>query len=137
MSAITIPARQCGKSFTDLQARLLNALFDAGGTMTCHELETRLRVTRRDLWHAIRAQAVLGNVENAGDIALTSAARAAIAAGRSMARRTFVVTEEYRATRRAKDTTAPSLPSWPVILPCLIVAFATLFSLCLLGWPGA
>lgn len=67
----------------DVQARLLNALYDAAHPMSVTELETQLRVTRRDLWSAIRAQAVLGNVRKGQPLELTAAARAAIAAGRS------------------------------------------------------
>ena len=67
----------------NVQARLLNALYDATHPMSVTELETQLRVTRRDLWSAVRAQAVLGNVRKGQPIELTAAARAAIAAGRS------------------------------------------------------
>ena len=67
----------------DVQVRLLNALFDATHPMSVTELETQLRVTRRDLWSAVRAQAVLGNVRKGQPLELTAAARAAIAAGRS------------------------------------------------------
>ena len=67
----------------DVQVRLLNALYDATHPMSVTELETQLRVTRRDLWSAIRAQAVLGNVRKGQPLELTAAARAAIAAGRS------------------------------------------------------
>ena len=67
----------------NVQARLLNALFDATRPMSVTELETQLRVTRRDLWSAVRAQAVLGNVRKGQPLELTAAARAAIAAGRS------------------------------------------------------
>lgn len=71
-------------SFTkDVQARLLNALYDTAHPMSVTELEIQLRVTRRDLWSAIRAQAVLGNVRKGQPLELTAAARAAIAAGRS------------------------------------------------------
>ncbi|GLV28476.1 hypothetical protein TomTYG75_09980 [Sphingobium sp. TomTYG75] len=67
----------------DAQARLLNALFDATHPMSVTELETQLRVTRRDLWSAVRAQATLGNVRKGQPLELTAAARAAIAAGRA------------------------------------------------------
>lgn len=67
----------------NVQARLLNALYDAARPMSVTELETQLRVTRRDLWSAVRAQAVLGNVRKGQPLELTAAARAAIAAGRS------------------------------------------------------
>jgi hypothetical protein len=84
MPVITMPARQCGKSFAaDVQARLLNALFDTGHAMSITELETQLRVTRRDLWTAIRAQALLGNIRKGQPLELTASARVAIQAGRS------------------------------------------------------
>ena len=67
----------------NVQARLLNALYDAAHPMSVTELETQLRVTRRDLWSAVRAQAVLGNVRKGQPLELTAAARAAIAAGRA------------------------------------------------------
>ncbi|MFC4593765.1 hypothetical protein [Sphingobium tyrosinilyticum] len=67
----------------NVQARLLNALFDAAHPMSVTELQIQLRVTRRDLWSAVRAQAVLGNVRKGQPLELTAAARAAIAAGRS------------------------------------------------------
>lgn len=66
-----------------VQARLLNALYDATHPVSVTELETQLRVTRRDLWSAVRAQAVLGNVRKGQPLELTAAARAAIAAGRA------------------------------------------------------
>lgn len=82
-----LPARQCGKTFTHLQTleiRLLNALFDAPDPMSVTELETALRCTRRDLWRAIRQQAMLGNIKKGQPVALTSSARSAVVAGRMM-----------------------------------------------------
>lgn len=84
MPVVTIPARQCGKSFAmDKQARLLNALFDASQPLSVSELEAQLRITRRDLWSAIRAQANVGNLRKGQPLELTAAARVAIAAGRT------------------------------------------------------
>lgn len=89
MPANSTPARQGSRIIANaffavnLQMRMLNALFDAAHQMSVTELETQLRVTRRDLWSAIRAQAVLGNVRKGQPLELTAAARAAIAAGRS------------------------------------------------------
>lgn len=89
MPATNTPAQQGRRIIADaffsvnLQMRMLNALFDAARPMSVTELETQLRVTRRDLWSAVRAQAVLGNVRKGQPLELTAAARAAIAAGRS------------------------------------------------------
>lgn len=84
MPAVPMPARQCRPTFAqNVQARLLNALFDATRPMSVTELETQLRVTRRDLWSAIRAQAMLGNLRKGQPVELTAAARVAIGAGRA------------------------------------------------------
>jgi len=88
MPAITMPARQCGKTVADamfsvhLQMRLLSALFEANRAMSLTELETQLRCTRRDLWQAIRAQANLANIKRGQPIELTTSGHIAVAAGR-------------------------------------------------------
>ena len=89
MPANSTPAQQGRRIIADaffsvnLQMRMLNALYDAAHPMSVTELETQLRVTRRDLWSAVRAQAVLGNVRKGQPLEITAAARAAIAAGRA------------------------------------------------------
>ena len=85
MPVFTMPADQCGKSAfaQQAQARLLNALFDARHPLSVSELETQLRITRRDLWSAIRTQANVGNLRKGQPVELTAAARVAIAAGRT------------------------------------------------------
>lgn len=84
MPVVPLPVRKCGKSAfaQQAQARLLNALFDARHPLSVTELEAQLRITRRDLWSAIRAQANVGNLRKGQPIELTAAARVAIAAGR-------------------------------------------------------
>lgn len=85
MHVITMPARQCGKSFTHaehLEVALLNALFDAARPMIPSDLEMQLRCTRRDLFRAIAAQYRLGNVRRGQPVELTKSGHIAIAAGR-------------------------------------------------------
>lgn len=66
-----------------IEQTLLIHLFDCGVPMSVSDLETSLGCTRRDLWCAVRAQALLGNVKRGTPICLTASARVAIAAGRS------------------------------------------------------
>lgn len=65
-----------------LEQAMLATLYDRDGPMAVGELEAALRCTRRDLWRAVRAQHLLGNLRKGGAIALTASARVAIAAGR-------------------------------------------------------
>lgn len=85
MSVITMPARQCGKSFShaeQIEISLLNALFDAAHPMTAADLETKMRCTRRDLFRAITAQYRHGNVRKGQPVELTKSGHIAVAAGR-------------------------------------------------------
>lgn len=66
-----------------IEQALLAHLFDCGAPLSVSELEIGLGCTRRDLWCAVRAQALLGNLKRGTPICLTASARVAIAAGRS------------------------------------------------------
>lgn len=82
---MTIPARRDGKTLAAderLQIALLNLLFDAIEPVSVSALAAVLRCTRRDLFCAIRLQALAGNIKKGEPIALTSSCRFAIAAGR-------------------------------------------------------
>lgn len=70
----------------DIDARVLSALYDAGGALPYRDLCQRLAQKRFEIYRALSRQYSLGNLRRqqrpSDPIALTSSARIAIAAGR-------------------------------------------------------
>jgi hypothetical protein len=80
MSALTLPC--------PVEIAVLNAAFDAGGSIMIEDLRRTIPAPNRRIWRAIYTQADLGNVKRHRDgqpVTLTASARTAIAAGRMAA----------------------------------------------------